>query len=340
MQQGKVLFLNEQQIQSLVTREKALELVEEVFRDYAAGQVVNPVKLHLPVYPDVDGYINSMPSYNKRTKATGVKLVSVYHDNPKKHQILATLGTIVLHDWRTGMPYAIMGGTHITNLRTGAAAGLKVKYLARKDARVLAIIGAGAQGYSAFEMAMTATEPGRIQQVHVSDLAPQRREQFIERAKAQYPQLTFVSSPDNAAAMAEADVAMFCAAAPVPLLEDCPVKEGALVVCVNEMLTPKAIAKFDRFYTDFTDCVLERFNTGGRYNAQLTGRPYEDLTADMVTDEFGQVVLGKVPGRKSESDRLLTTDVGMSIEDVAVAQYVYEQAMAQGVGQILDFQNL
>ena len=60
----------------------------------------------------------------------------------------------------------------------------------------------------------------------------------------------------------------------------------------------------------------------------------------MVTAEFGQVVLGNVPGRKTESDRLLTTDVGMSIEDVAVAQYAYEQAMAKGVGQVLDFQNL
>lgn len=340
MQQGQILFLNERQIQSLVTKEQTLELVEGVFRDYAAGNVVNPVKLHLPIYPDCDGYLNSMPSYNRRTKATGVKLVTVYHDNPKTHQLLATLGTIVLHDWQTGLPYAIMGGTHITNLRTGAAAGLKAKYLAREDAQALAVIGAGAQGYSALEMVMTALGPGRIRRVYVSDLVPQRREQFIEKAKALYPQMDYVSSPDNASAMEDADVALFCAAAPVPLLEGCPVKEGAVVVCVNEMLTPKAIEKFDAVYTDFTACVLERFNTSGRHNAQITGMPYEDLTEQMITAEFGDVVLGKRPGRSAPTDRILTTDVGMSIEDVAVAQFVYEQAVQQGVGQVLDFENL
>lgn len=339
MQQGQILFLNEKEIEALVTREDALRLVEEVFRDYGRGRVVNPVKLHLPIYPDCDGYINSMPSYNRDTKATGVKLVSVYHDNPKVHHLPATLGTIVLHDWQTGMPYAILGGTHVTNLRTGAAAGLKAKYLARQGAEELAVIGAGAQGWSALEMVLTAMGPGRIRRVFVSDLAPDRRQQFLEKGRAHYPELEFVSSPSNEAAMEQADVGLFCAAAPIPLVESCPIKEGAVVICVNEMLTPKALAKFDAVYTDFTDCVLERFNTSGRYNATLTGKPYEDLTPEMITAEFGQIVLGTVPGRKQETDRLLTTDVGMSIEDVAVARFAYDQALARGVGKILDFQN-
>ncbi len=340
MERGQILFLNEQEIQSLITKEQALDLVEEGFRAFARGNVVNPVKLHLPIYPDCDGYLNSMPSYNRETKATGVKLVTVYHDNPKEHGLLATLGTIVLHDWQTGMPYAILGGTHITNLRTGAAAGLKAKYLAREDATVLAVIGAGAQGFSAMEMVMTAMGPERIQELRVSDLVPQRREQFIQKAKELYPHLRYISCAENQEAMAGAHIALFCASAPVPILENCQVEAGSTVICVNELVTPQAVAKFDKFYTDFTECVLERFNAMGREGARKTGIPYEELTANQVTAQFGDVVLGNVVGRRNESERILTLDVGMSLEDVALAEFVYRKAAEQGVGKVLDFQNL
>jgi len=340
MQQGQILFLNEKEIESILSNEKTLEIVDSVFKAHAKGNVVNPVKLHLPVYPHHEGYINSMPSYNKETEATGIKVVSVYHDNVKKYGILTTLGTIILHDPETGMPYAIMGGTHITNMRTGAAAGLKARYLAKKDSKVLAIIGAGAQGFSSMVMTLTAMGPGTIEEVHVSDLNPERRSQFIEKAKALYPELRYVSSPSNDEAMKGADVALFCAAAPVPLLESCVVEDGVTVICVNEILTPKTIARFDRFYTDFTDCVLERFNSIGQYNAKLRGETYEDLTEEMVTAEIGKVMIGEIPGRLSDRDKLLTIDVGMSIEDVGVARYVYEQAMEKGIGRMLDFQNL
>lgn len=340
MKKGQVLFLNEQEIFRLITREDALNLVDRALQDYANGHVINPVKLSLPLYQDVSGYINSMPSYNRTNKATGIKLVSVYLDNPRNHGLLSTMGTIVLHDWETGMPYAIMGGTHITNIRTGAAAGLKAKYLARKDSKVLALIGAGMQGFSALQMVLTALEDRRIEEIHICDLTEERRQQFIAKIAPLYPEIRFISSPSNQAAMEQADIALFCAGASVPLLESCPIKEGATVICVQELVTPKTVAMFDRFYTDFTDCVLERFNSFGHHYSEITGIPYEDLTADLVTSEIGHVMAGHIPGRVSEKDRILTLDCGMSIEDIAAARFVYDRAVEQGIGTVLDFQNL
>lgn len=340
MKQGQVLFLNEKQIESLVTREDTLALVDRVLQDQANGHTINPVKLSLPLYPDVAGYVNSMPSHNRRDRATGVKLVSVYLENPAKYGLLSTLGTIVLHDWQTGMPYAIMGGTHITNLRTGAAAGLKARYLARKNARVLAVVGAGMQGFSAMTMALAAMGPGRIGEVLVCDLTEERCRNFIEKAKEQYPELTFGICLQAAEATQRADVVLFCAGASVPILEHCPLKPGITVICVQELVTPATVAKFDKFYTDFTDCVLERFNTFGHHYAELNGTQYQDLTADLVTSEIGRVMAGHVPGRESDEENILTLDCGMSIEDVAVARFVYERAVEQGVGTVLDFQNL
>lgn len=340
MEKGQVLFLNEHEIEQLITREDALNLVDGALKDYANGHVINPVKLSLPLYQDVSGYINSMPSYNRANKATGVKLVSVYLDNPRNHGLLSTLGTIVLHDWETGMPYSIMGGTHITNIRTGAAAGLKAKYLARKDSRVLALIGAGMQGFSALQMVMLALNDRRIEEIHICDLTEERRQQFISKAAPLYPGVRFVSSPSNQEAMAQADIALFCAGASVPLLESCPVKEGATVICVQELVTPATVAKFDKFFTDFTDCVLERFNSFGNHYSEITGIPYEDLTADLVTSEIGYVMAGLLPGRVSDQERILTLDCGMSIEDIACARFVYDRAVEQGIGTVLDFQNL
>ena len=340
MEQGQVLFLSEKEIEQLITNEDALNLVDQCLKDHANGSVVNPVKLSLPLYPDVSGYINSMPSYNRETKATGVKLVSVYLDNPRKHNLLSTMGTIVLHDWETAMPYAIMGGTHITNIRTGAAAGLKAKYLARKDSTKLAVIGAGMQGFSAMTMVLTALGPGKIEEIHVCDLTEERRQLFISKAKAVYPELRYVSSESNQAALEQVDIALFCAGASVPLLEPCTVRDGITVICVQELVTPKTVAKFDKFYTDFTDCVLERFNTFGHHYSGITGIPYEDLTADLVTSEIGHVMAGHIPGRTSDKEKILTLDCGMSIEDIACARFVYERAVEQGVGKVLDFQNL
>ena len=190
---------------------------------------------------------------------------------------------------------------------------------------------------------MTMTVLGKeskIEEVRVADLNRQHIEHFIEKAKAKYPNLKYIACDDNPSAVNYADIALMCSGAPVAILEGCDIKEGCLCVCVSESLTRKSIAKFDRFYADFIACVLERTNAKGRINAQKMGVEYKDLTAEVFAAEIGEVMIGKKPGRLTEKDRLLTRDAGMSIEDVGVALYVYQEALKRGVGKILDFQNL
>ena len=83
METGRILFLNEREVKKLLTTQKVLDLVEISLADFAKGDSVNPVKLHLPMYPDYDGYINSMPSYIRNIDVAGVKLVSVHKSNPE-----------------------------------------------------------------------------------------------------------------------------------------------------------------------------------------------------------------------------------------------------------------
>lgn len=336
MKQGQVRFLNEQEVKGLITVPKAFELVEQVFSIYAAGDAVNPIKLSLPIEPYHEGHINSMPSYIKQGDQCGVKVVSVHRDNMKKYRLPTTLGTILLHDPETGLPYAIMGGTHITDLRTGAVTGVMAKHLARADSKVLAVVGAGAQGFTSMEMTVLAL-PG-LTEIRVCDLSVERTASFIERGKAMYPQITFHAA-DSARAMQGADVAIFATSAPVPILEHCEVSEGTAVICVSEKLTPKTIAMFDGFYVDFTKCAIERYNADGRRAAELAGIDYVDLTEEMVSGEIGDVILGKTAGRQNGKQRLLAASVGMSIEDVVCARHVFEEAERKNIGLVLDFQN-
>ena len=339
MQQGNIRLLNEQEVAGLITPAQVFELVEKVLQIYARGQAVNPVKLSLQIYPYHEGHINSMPSYIQPGDLAGVKVVSVHQDNPKNYRLPTTLGTIILHNPDNGLPYAILGGTHITNLRTGAVSGVKAKYLARKDSKVLCVVGAGAQGFASMEMVLLAMN-GSIEEIRICDLSQERREKAIAQARAQYPGLRYVSCQDSAAAVEGADIVLYATSASVPLLEGTRLSDGVTVICVSEKLTPKAVAMFDGFYVDFTACAIERYNADGRHTAEKLGRPYEDLTEQMVTGEIGDVMIGKTPGRTDDRQKILTAAVGMSIEDVIVAHAAYEAAVGQNVGLELPFQNL
>lgn len=337
MQQGNIRFINEKEVTQLITAPEVFDLVEDVLKTYAKGEAVNPVKLSLQIYPYHEGHINSMPSYIKPGDLAGVKVVSVHQDNPKNYGLPTTLGTIILHNPDNGLPYAIMGGTQITNLRTGAVSGVKAKWLARPDSRVLCVIGAGAQGFASMEMVLLAMK--EIEEIRICDLNLERCEKIIAQAKALYPNMKYVACSDSSTATDGADIVLYATSASVPLLEGAKLSDGVTVICVSEKLTPKAIARFDGFYVDFTACAIERYNADGRHTAEKLGLPYEDLTEEMVTGEIGDVMIGKTVGRTDAKQKILTAAVGMSIEDVIVAHAVYEAAVRENVGVELPFQN-
>jgi ornithine cyclodeaminase/alanine dehydrogenase-like protein (mu-crystallin family) len=338
MENGEILFLNEKEIKQLVTAEQVFKLVETVLAGYANGDSVNPVKLHLPLYPTYEGYINSMPSFDKRSNLAGVKLVSVYKDNPLKYNIPSTLGTIILHHSETGMPYAIMGGTYITGIRTGAVAGVTAKYLARRDSKILTVVGAGAQGMTSLQMVLLAI-PG-IEEVRIVDIRPENRERIITKAKEDFSDIKYIEYDNRQEAFIGADIIVLATTASSSLLEDLNIDDGTTVICVAEILTPKVLKSFDRWIVDFSDCVIERFNTSGRQAAIVKGEKYNELTKEMVTGEIGDVIIGKTVGRLNNDEKVISAAVGMSIEDVIVARAAYDNAIKKSIGTLLPFQDI
>ena len=129
MKNGQILVLNEKEVCSVLDMPTAITDVETALKEYAEGLCVNPVKLHLSLRPEIEGYLNSMPAYLKAHDVMGVKLVSVYKYNMKEHHAPVTMGTIVLPRPETAMPFAVLDGTYVTAIRTGAAAGVGLALL-------------------------------------------------------------------------------------------------------------------------------------------------------------------------------------------------------------------
>ncbi len=338
MKPGEILFLSRKEVAQFINMDEALQLTEKSLEEFSLGNANNPSKLILPCFPYHNGHINSMPSYMTYGDVAGVKVVSVYNDNPKKYGLPTTIGTIILYDPETGVPKAIMDGTLITDLRTGAVSGINAKYLARKDSRSVAIIGAGVQGYTSMGMILRAM-PG-VKEVVACDLSEERRESFISKGVSEYPGISFSGIQDHREALKNTDIVVYATSADRPLLENGEAGEGITVITVCELLTRKAIGMFDKWYVDFTECALERYNDGGSASARARGLVWEDLVEADVAGETGDVVTGKCIGRTSDSEKILAGAVGISVEDVICAEHVYKRAVEAGAGRVLELVDL
>lgn len=338
MREGEVLFLNRNEVSQLISPREVLALTEEALVEYSKGDTINPSKLSLPIFPYHEGLINSMPSYMKKGDIAGVKIVSVFDNNPRDFKLPTTVGTIVLYNSNTGIPFAIMDGTYITDMRTGAVSGVKAKYLARKDSRRLAIIGGGAQGFTSMEMTLFSL-PG-ITDVQVCDLSDERCDAFIEKGKETFPNVNFSKCSDHRDALKNADITVYATSANRPLLENGDVKEGATVILVCETLTRTSVGHFDKWYVDFEECALDRYNVSLKRYSEEHGIEWDPLTGELVTGEIGDVITGKTVGRENDTEKILSGAVGMSVEDVIAAKAAYDAAVAKGVGKVLDFQCL
>ena len=138
----KTLLLSRKEIESFFTMKMCMDAVEKAFAGLAQGNATMPQRTPIPL-PDKSGLALFMPAHIKNLRALGTKVVTVYNENVRKHNLPAVLGTILLLDEDTGFPVAIMDGGFLTAMRTGASSGVATKYMARPDADVGMIFGTG-----------------------------------------------------------------------------------------------------------------------------------------------------------------------------------------------------
>lgn len=295
-----MLVLDQEQVAALLDVDLLLGRLERAFVELSAGRASVPPRT-AAFAPN--GLLGAMPGYVDGVLAA--KLVSVFPEHEPSHQAL-----IAVFDADTGTPLAVMDGTHITAVRTGASSAVASRALAREDARVLAILGAGVQGRSHLDAVRRVRE---FEQVRVASRSFERAQALAADADA-----TPVESFEEAAR--GADVVCCCTDASEPVLQHEWLAEGAHVCSVGASQQGPELD--DATVRAGLLCVESRvaFQPPPAGSFELQGLAPERAV------ELGEVLAGTRDGRTSEHELTVYKSMGHAVEDAAAAALVLERA--------------
>ncbi len=311
-----ILMLHDEEVQNLLDPDSLLDALAGGFKALSEGKVVAPPRNELRMAGA--GFVLGMPAWQPRSDAA-IKLVSVFHANHQlgipSHQAL-----LCLFDAQTGTPVAIMNGTAITAARTAGAAALSTRHLARSNASVLAILGAGVQGNAHLKMLPRVRD---FREIRIAS----RDFSHAQQLAATLPHALAVASLEEA--VRGADVICLCSSSSTPIISADWLSPGSHVTSVGYAppggeLDRGVIARARLFVE--TRLAFEPPPVGC---SELSG-----LDPDTGT-ELGEVLLALRPGRQFDQDITVYKAMGHAMEDLVVANLVYRRARQQGVGQLV-----
>ena len=310
-----MLFLSDADIEKLLTMDETIETVEQAFKEYAKGNVVLPTRSTIMV-PKYNGSISFMPSYLTGLDAQATKIISIYPDNRKKG-LPTTVAWIVVNDPETGMVKAFMDATYLTAMRTGAITGVAAKYLAPKDAKTVAIFGAGVQGRTQTWAACTVRD---IKKVYVFDLYPEARKKFAEDMSKKLG-IEVIPATSGEEACRDADIVLTATTSPKPVLKREWLKDKVHVSAIGAFypdwreLDTATVAESKLVIDDMEGIELE---------AGDILIPIEEgaITWDHVHAELKELVSGQKKGRTPEDTVTVFKSVGIAIQDSSVSNLV------------------
>lgn len=320
-----LLILSGDDVQKALPMTEAIAAMRMAFSQLASGAVEMPIRSHIDV-PEHDGTALFMPSYASSFRNFGVKVVNVFGANPPKG--LPRIHALVcLFDSATGVPRAVLDGTSLTALRTGAASGLATDLLARPNASTVAILGAGVQGRTQLEAVLAVRS---IRDVRIYDRLPVAAQAFVTEMNARFEvEIQVVSTPR--AAVTGADIVCVATTSLTPAFDDADISPGTHINAVGSYKpdvqeVPGETVRRAMVIVDQRESALAE--TG-----DLIIPLKEGLIAEMdIHAELGEILIGKAAGRTSNTCVTLFKSVGLAIQDLAAATCALERAQAQGLG--------
>jgi ornithine cyclodeaminase/alanine dehydrogenase-like protein (mu-crystallin family) len=318
-------LLTEQQVHSLLPMPDLIAAMESALAKFSAREVLQPVRSVLTVGP-TKAYFGLMPAYVPSPASLGAKLVTVFGENHKRN-LPSHLATILLLDPETGALQAIMDGRYITEARTAAVSAVSTRFLAKPDASTLAIIGSGVQARSHLEAYHLVRQ---LKQVRIWSPKQRSREQFVDDMRGHVP-VPIVAADSAEAAVRGADLIVLVTSSPTPVIEDAWVSDGAHVVCVgacrpNQQEMPPALVARSRLYVDSKAAALVE---SGDIVMNIAAKLFDE---SHIRGEIGELVLGRVEGRRTAGDVTVFKSLGMAVEDVVAADLVFRRASESGAG--------
>lgn len=322
-----MLALSREDVRRLVPMADAIELMKVAFAELSAGKATSPIRTVIPV-TEFQGDALFMPAHVPAAGALGVKVVNVFRGNPQKGLPLIH-AVVVLADPETGQPLAILDGSYLTALRTGAVSGAATDLLARPDSRTLVVIGTGVQGVTQ-AAAVCAVRP--IERIIGVDMQEASLARYREAIGRDWPDLAGrLETSTDAGIVAEADIVCTATTSRTPVFDDALIRPGTHINAVGaytpEMQElPAATVARATLVVDATEAALEE---AGDLIAPLR----DGLVGhEHFERELGMVVAGDAPGRTSDDEVTLFKSVGNAVQDVSVGKLAVDRAVEQGVG--------
>ena len=322
----KTLILSRSEMIGLLTPAEYNGCVEQAYRMHGERRFYMDPKGHI-VLDRFPGEWEAMPSYIEEPHAAACKWVSIREWNRERFNLPTVFSILIYTHPETGFPLAIVDGSYHTVMRTGAAAAVSAKWMARKNSRRLAIVGAG---HMAEGVLATCNEVFPFNDVRVWSRSQATLDHFVAAEQPKYKTFTIVASTRLEDVVPGADVVVTVTPARVPIIKNEWISPGMHIAAVgadkkgDQELEGMILTRARIFVDDIRQC-----RTDGEINVPLS----EGLIRESdIAGEIGEVITGKKLGRTSDTDITLFDSTGIALQDSATVPLEYERAVAAGVG--------
>jgi ornithine cyclodeaminase/alanine dehydrogenase-like protein (mu-crystallin family) len=325
----KLRFLSASDIRRALPMAEAVAVMKEVFSAVSRGQVVMPPRQHLEI-AEHEGIVLFMPSYLPRQQCVGMKTITLFGRNPAAG-LPRIQAMVLLFDAANGRPLAVLEGTVLTAIRTGAACGAATDLLARPDCHRVAMLGAGVQARTQLE-AMRAVRT--IRQVAIHDVSADRAAAFAAELEGEEAlEVRVAAWPGQA--VSEADIICAATTSATPVFDDSDLPPGVHINAIGSYQPgvqeiPAQTVRRARVVVDHRESALAE--TGDLIIPIRQGL----FSADRIHAELGEIVAGLRPGRQSAEEVTFFKSVGLAAQDAAAGAAALKNAEALGLGTAVE----
>jgi alanine dehydrogenase len=322
----KTLILGRAEMIGLLSPGEYNDCVEQAYRMHGEGRYYMDPKGHI-VLDRFPGEWEAMPSYIEEPHAAACKWVSIREKNRERFNLPTVFSILIYTEPETGFPLAIVDGSYHTVMRTGSAAAVSAKWMARKDSRKLAIVGAGHMAEGALA---TCNEVFPWSEVRVWSRSRSTLDDFVKRQQPRYDGFEIRPSNSLEEVVRGADVVVTVTPAREPIVKAEWIAPGTHIAAVgadkkgDQELEGSLLTRARIFVDDIRQC-----RTDGEINVPLSQGL---ITEDGIAGEIGEVITGRKKGRTSDEEITLFDSTGIALQDSATVPLEYKRAMEKGVG--------
>ena len=330
----KILVLSEEDVKNLLSLGEVITAVESAFKMKGLGHVQMPPKQYLFINK-YNGDLRTMPAYLEDSDTITVKVVNSHPEN-QKYRLPTVMATIIMINPKTGAPQAIMGGTWLTALRTGAAGAIAAKYLANPKPKTIGIIGAGTQARTQLMGLYLVFDT--IEEIKVWDQNQQVASTYVQDLKKQYNQSSICSVENPKKAVQDADIIVTVTPSRKPLIFSEWIQQGTHINCMGadapgkQELDPTILVKSKLVIDDW-----EQSHHGGEINIPFSKGI---ITQQDVWGDICEIVAGVKAARTSSEELTVFSSTGLAIQDAAAANVAYQNALKEKMGKYVDVLNI